>query len=164
MAPVYQFRSGFSCGVPASTVGKQIDRIRKRQKTKGVTPSEYVEAARAEDSPLHPTLEWDDMVAAHAHRIEQARGILRNIVVVREGAEGEKPGQIQAFVSIKTDERQEYVSTAQIVADDTLRERMLAEALNQLQAWRKRYAHLSELQELLAVVDAQIEDMKAGAK
>lgn len=44
-------------------------------------PNDVVEAARDEDSPLHAFFEWDDSLAAEAHRVEQARRLIRSVRV-----------------------------------------------------------------------------------
>jgi hypothetical protein len=50
-------------------------------------PERVVEEARDPKSPLHPFFEWDDTSAAHAHRLSQARGLIRRLkieVIVRD--------------------------------------------------------------------------------
>jgi hypothetical protein len=42
-----------------------------------LTPEAVVEAARDEASPLHGYFEWDDASAAHAHRLHQARVLIK---------------------------------------------------------------------------------------
>jgi hypothetical protein len=42
-----------------------------------ITPRALWESAREESHPLHDEFEWDDSVAAAAHRDEQARRLLR---------------------------------------------------------------------------------------
>jgi len=37
--------------------------------------------ARNPDSPLHPMFEWDDQVAAHQYRLDQARALIREVRV-----------------------------------------------------------------------------------
>lgn len=41
-----------------------------------ITPEEVVAEAEMVDSPLHHSFEWDDGLAAHAHRLHQARTLL----------------------------------------------------------------------------------------
>jgi hypothetical protein len=47
-----------------------------------ITPRSLWESARDADHPLHDEFEWDDSVAAAAHRDEQARRLLRLRVTV----------------------------------------------------------------------------------
>ena len=41
-------------------------------------PEEVVTAAQDPDSPIHGYFEWDDGKAAHSHRINQARALIRS--------------------------------------------------------------------------------------
>jgi hypothetical protein len=42
-----------------------------------ITPEDVVQDAADPESPLHPYFDWDDAQAAHKHRLEQARTILK---------------------------------------------------------------------------------------
>ncbi len=44
-------------------------------------PSEVLNAARDENSPLHDFFEWDDSAAAEAYRLDQARELIRRIKI-----------------------------------------------------------------------------------
>ncbi|MFZ4498520.1 MAG: hypothetical protein ACOYMX_02310 [Burkholderiales bacterium] len=46
-----------------------------------ITPEVVVEAAKNPDSPLHEHFDWDDQSAAHQHRIDTARKLIRGIRV-----------------------------------------------------------------------------------
>ena len=46
-----------------------------------ITPEQVVEAAADPTSPLHRHFEWNDEIAAHGHRIDQARALLRSVRV-----------------------------------------------------------------------------------
>lgn len=46
-----------------------------------LTPEEVVRHAADSSSPLHAYFEWDDSVAAHAHRISQARDLISSVRV-----------------------------------------------------------------------------------
>lgn len=46
-----------------------------------LTPSIVIEAAKDEQSPLHGYFEWDDSIAAENYRLEQARTLIRSVVL-----------------------------------------------------------------------------------
>lgn len=46
-----------------------------------ITPESVIVAAQNPKSPLHDRFEWDDSVAAHEHRLQQARGLIRSVMV-----------------------------------------------------------------------------------
>lgn len=47
-----------------------------------VTPEQVVEAARPDDAPLHGEFNWDDASAAHQHRLDQARTLIKSVRLV----------------------------------------------------------------------------------
>ena len=49
-----------------------------------LTPEQIVHEAEKEDSPLHSFFEWDNDIAAEAHRIEQARDLIKRVKIVVE--------------------------------------------------------------------------------
>ena len=64
-------------------IEEEIRRLENRGK---LDPNEVVSEASKKDSPLHDYFEWDDGVAAAAHRLEQARTLIRRVkIVVQEG-------------------------------------------------------------------------------
>ena len=52
-------------------------------KNKVITPPMVVDAARPEQSPLHPAFEWRDDLAAEQYRLYQARSLIRTVQVDR---------------------------------------------------------------------------------
>jgi hypothetical protein len=44
-----------------------------------VTADAVVDAARNKNSPLHDEFEWDDSVAGHQYRLDQARSLIREV-------------------------------------------------------------------------------------
>lgn len=52
------------------------------EETGGILKPELVVAkAAADDHPLHSYFEWNDSVAAHSHRVSQARALIRSVKV-----------------------------------------------------------------------------------
>lgn len=54
-----------------------------------LTPKAVVEAARSNRHVLHKHFEWDDAKAAEAHRLDQARAIIRAIRVEEDASDAE---------------------------------------------------------------------------
>lgn len=57
----------------------------------GLRPSEVVDAAKAKDSPLHDSFEWDNRKAGHEYRLIQARHLIRVAVIEAPGAAKPEP-------------------------------------------------------------------------
>lgn len=83
----YAFRDGFQPrGVDPGAVAETLDGLRDRNHG-ALAPDDVVEAARPDDSPLHNAFTWDDTEAAKAHRLWQARQLIRAVVVVYPDAD-----------------------------------------------------------------------------
>lgn len=61
-------------------VGSVLDTIEQRHGT--LTPAAVVQEASKISHPLHSHFEWDDRKAAHQHRLNQARALIRSVRVV----------------------------------------------------------------------------------
>lgn len=114
-------------------------------------PEAVVRFAADPDTALHGCFEWDDAEAAHQHRLEQARGIIRVAVSVIQ--EGKPP--VRMYVSLD-DKRQRgggYEHVADVLADPLRRDRLLRQAKREMQAFRDRYHELEELAGVMSAMD-----------
>lgn len=147
---IYQWKHGSTCKVDAQVAGEELERIRTWHNGR-LEAKDVVEASRDPGAPLHPHFEWNDMRAASAYRIEQAKYVIRSVeVAVSEETEA-KP--IRAFVSVVRDDDRSYTSVSHALADAELRRQVLMTALRELEAWRSRYAELVELATVFAAIE-----------
>lgn len=148
---VYDFRHGRSIkNVNPQEVGEELERLRAAGP---LTPAAVLEAATAEDSPLHPAFEWDDTAAALQHRLAQARRLIVSVRVLNSPTA--KP--TVAFVSVRTpDKGRQYVPTVEAMSDDEIRVRVLVEIRQALESIERRYAHFKEVGELLDRLKSQV--------
>ena len=124
----------------ADMVGRRVAQLEKQH---GVChPKLLVDDARPLTSPLHDLFEWDDQAAAESYRIDQARGVLQAIRVVFQ--EGDEP--VMAFVHVRLEGAPGYVSIIRAMSDGEMREQVLGDALAALEALKRRYDGLRELQ------------------
>lgn len=161
----YEWKDGarFQSGAldDAKQVGDHLELLRKECKGE-LTPRDVVNDARNPNSPLHSHFEWDDSEAAEAYRLQQARNLIRSVVAIY--VDDERPAQrVQAFVHVPEPGAPHYRDTAHALSQTKTRAMVLKRAWNELQAWRKRYAELSEFAEIVKVIDA-IEPPKAARK
>ena len=149
-AMVYAWKAPGLHKIGAAVAGREIERIRIARGNSFVA-DDLVDAARPGDAPLHPEFEWDDDVAAQAYRIEQARGLMRHLIVVREDLPAMPP--VRAYVSVRgLDEdstSRRYTAVYQALDTPHLRQSLLADALHDLAAFERKYATLTELGGLL---------------
>jgi hypothetical protein len=120
-----------------------------REREGYLTPQVVVEDARPANSVLHDRFEWDDAVAAEAHRIDQARNLLRSVRVQYVEPDG-GVGSTRAFVSIeRPPSPREYIPVEEVRQDSELTAIALRDAERE---WRSLYSRFKHLEEFLAIV------------
>lgn len=121
-----------------------------------ISAEQFVEQAKDEWSPLHPYLEWDDTVAAHKHRLDQARWMLRSIVVADGSAPGEK---IRAFHRVTLSDpvvTEAYVSHQIVWQKPELIDQVINQAYRELRSFASKYRIYKELEPLVKAVEEAI--------
>jgi hypothetical protein len=129
------------------------------QKYERVTPELVVETAKNPKSPLHDYFDWNDKTAAEKFRLEQARLLLRSIIIVdHKNIEG----KVRAFynVSEPTEEGRTYVTLDRVLSEPDLREQVIEYAYAELEGWKERYKQYSEFRTIFKA----IEEFKGGKK
>ena len=119
------------------------------------TPEQIVEKATDESTELHKCFEWDDSAAAHKYRLSQAQGIVRCLVLVNEKVENKELPKVRAIVSTNMRENTYEPVKITIRKVDSY-ERLKAEALRELEAFRKKYAVIEEIGDIIDELEAVI--------
>lgn len=135
----------------AQAIGSEIERLEEEHQH-SLTPEEIVRAAESKRSPLHPAFEWNDEKAANHYRIDQARKLISLIDVVFVKAD-QSEVQVRAFVSVEAPGGRGYTQTVHALDDPDLRNQIVQRAWVELDAWKQRYAELSELGKLFSAID-----------
>lgn len=103
-----------------------IESLETREGT--VTPRALWESAQDESHPLHNEFEWDDSVAAAAHRDEQARKLLRVRITITH-----EERIISAPICVRTPEADagtaSYTRTTSILSDIDRSRKVLLEEI-----------------------------------
>jgi hypothetical protein len=158
---IYRWREGARQRGSAQEVGSRLETIRLLNGG-SLTPPAVVEDATAPESPLHPHFEWDDAKAADEFRLAQARELVASVMVVyADEVQGAPTEPVRAFASIggETGKPRAYTSTLEAMRAPAMRAEILAQARAELEGWRRRYRHYTELAK---AVEA-IEQVLAGA-
>lgn len=124
---------------------KVADEIGNRK----VTPQEVLEIARNENTELHKCFEWNNDVAAEKYRLIQAQRVIVNLVFVKTDNEQE---DVRCFQI--TTERNTYQPAQQFLVQHDEYQALLKRAKAELEAFRRRYARLTELEEVLKAIDS----------
>lgn len=115
-----------------------------------VTPEQLVDAARDENSELHQCFEWDDSIAAEMYRKDQARKILRLLVIKQEETESKELPPVRYFFKTNNDG---YKPSSVIFKKPDEYQALLQRALAELHAFKVKYSTLQELSEILTLID-----------
>ena len=152
---VYKFREGRSAPVPAQVIGEQLKEIASNNDGI-VTPKAVVDVARPKEAPLHPCFEWNNKAAAELYREDQARRLITVISVDRQMNEYQEERPTVAYVSVGQPKRDGagYVSLTTALSDETMRSKVLSDAISGLRAWQVRFGHLEELASVVEVIDS----------
>src|SRR6185437_8437356 len=155
MSMVYQWKESTG-GMPVSAqvAGMEIDRIRDN-KGEYFTPHDVVVASISKTAPLHPAFEWNDVIAASKFRDEQAKYIIRHLIVVKISEPDEQDAPpIRAYVSIRDeDDKQRYTTTTHAMSKPHLREQVLEQALRDLRAFERRYSEFLDLSGVMSAFE-----------
>jgi hypothetical protein len=144
----YAWKQSGGHGIPADVAGPFLEKLAKAKgKEKNtLTKAEVLEAARSNDSPIHPYFIWDDSVAAEKYRLEQARFLLKSIVIryIESGSPADAaPTEIRIFHSDPA-EPERYSHIRKVMGDEELLERIIVEAKGEIREIRDRIKHLED--------------------
>ncbi len=105
-------------------------------------PEKVVEFASNPETALHGRFTWDDTEAARQYRLFQARQVIRLNVIVIEGSS--EP--VRAYVSLSNDrDHGGYRRMVDVLSNDDLTSRLLADAVAELEGIKRKYEHLKAL-------------------
>lgn len=113
-----EWKEGTRIKADAEKIGKEL-------KTLGteLTTANIVEKARDDTTELYKCFEWNDKEAAVEYRKEQARHLLRSLIIIPEDElESDEPAQIiRAYESVKTEDGHAFVPIKQILSNEDWR-------------------------------------------
>ena len=124
------------------------------------TPEQIVDKGRDASTELHKCFTWDDRVAAEKYRLEEARQITHHLVIRR--VETQTQAEPAPRIFVKSDVYEGYRSIEYVVKNDTEYEKLLQRALSELIAFQKKYAFLSNREELVRLIET-VSDMAKSA-
>lgn len=109
-----------------------------------LTAEQVVADARRKDSPLHPYFEWDNAVAAHAWRLDQARHLIGRFKII---APDRPDTKVRAFIHIAEDEK--FYPADRVMTDDRLQACAIQQAKAELAAFERKYHNLVDVRGLV---------------
>lgn len=146
MAMVFAaWKSGSRYSADAQKVAEEIYSIGE-----SATTAQILDKARDEKSELHKCFEWNDTKAAESWRMQQARRLVCNLVI-KEERKSEQGPEVRLF--FKTDANEGYKPTVLIMQDKDEYQKLLQNALAELNAFQRKYRSLSELETVFTAID-----------
>lgn len=139
----------------------ELDRLASLAPDGSLEAAQVLDAARPPESVLHGQFTWDDAEAAEAHRLNQARGLIRRykVRVTYEQASGEvRDVLVRGFVAASTaGEPSRAPGTYLPVAglDGRARTVLLQRMQREVRSLRVRYGHLQEFWALVDEISAE---------
>jgi hypothetical protein len=146
---IYQWKSGSRYSIGAQIAAERLKEIGER--AGGITPRNVVDDARSDNSPLHKCFEWNDAKAADEYRLEQARGLIGSLVVVKVN-DAPVLRETRAFLHVSVDTPQ-YVPTEVALSTPDMRAEILQRAKEEIIRWKDRYSAYAEFGKVVEVID-----------
>lgn len=126
----------------------------------GLTPKRLVDISRSKDSPLHNEFEWDDSIAGEKYREEQARQLIKNIVIVQSNSETERCVKLERKEKEEEEARDRgfvptgennsrYITLTTALTNEKWRENLLKQARKDSEAFINKYHRLEELAKII---------------
>lgn len=161
----FSWRDGYSYKVSAETVGRVLEGIEKKRGC--VTAQDFLDYSRSETAETHSMFEWDDTVAAEKYRLGQSSKIINQIEVkvVREPDDG-KELTISAFVNVSPKApaaNATWVNIEKAHGDKDLWHRVMANAMGELKAFKRKYSRYKEFSGVIAEIDKIEEKLETSA-
>ena len=144
---VYEWKIKGVMKTDANVAGKVCEDLKN---TVGLTKKTLVDASRPEDAPLHNEFEWDDEVAAEEWRKRQAQNMISNLSIVLVETEDEEVTPVRAFYAT---ELHHYENIRAIITNEEKKDDLLIRAIRELQAFKRKYRILTELETVFSAID-----------
>lgn len=140
----------------AQKVGSELEAIYEEHGK--LTPPLIVEDARNDVRETHKLIEWNEAAAAEKYRNEQARYIVRNIIVVKTDAQPtlQEPSRVikfRAFENVEVESDRYFMPMQVAIGREDTRNYMLKQAKMALQSFRQKYGMIEELANVIDAID-----------
>ncbi len=147
----YEWKVGSRCNLAAQLVGDHLETLRVKNGDR-LNAELVVKDAEPEEATLHPIFEWNNNLAGHKYRCEQARYVMRHLVV-EYAVEDREPKETRVYVTIHDNPDGPYIRYNQALSNPEHRELLIERALRELIRTRTEYEDLTELADVFAAID-----------
>ena len=143
---IFEWKPGSRFKVDANTAGAVCEQL---EAAGNLSAKSLLDVSRPKDAPLHTEFEWNDSIAAERYREEQARCIIRHLVVRLE----ERPDEpVRGFFQIEQSGQRSYTSVKAILTQHDPRADLIQQALEELASFQRKYGTLAELAKVFEAI------------
>ena len=137
--------------MPSDVVEQELEQVRSGNPDGMLIPAEVVRFARDPGTALHTKFTWDDGDAAERWRIHEAQQVIRVHVTVLK----EDTPPVRAYVSLPSDRvnGNGYCRMEDVVASPHKLQCLVDQAKHELNSFRVKYEHLSQLEKVFRAID-----------
>lgn len=115
-----------------------------------LTPRTVLAEATREDHPLHDHFEWNDEVAGHKYRLDQARSLIRSVrVTYKPHDEMGQPETGRAFISVPRPTGRSYEPVEEVAENAFLTQLALQEMERDWRTLQRRWGRFEEFSRLV---------------
>lgn len=155
-ASKYEFRARAAVGrETAQIIGETLLALGGDRRP--VQAREFLDAARPPTSLTHRLFEWDDAVAAEAHRLDQARFYLRTIEIIPI-IDGKEQPSIKAAPLVVIDGERGFMFAPDAFANAEGADYIVKQAKAALAAWSRIYGGYKKLATAASFVAKALEE------
>jgi len=140
----------------AQEVSFELDRILAARGE--LTAYTVLDDARDPKSALHSHFTWNDSEAAEAHRLYEARQLIRSVSVIMWDEERGERYSPRKHISVRRGSVRSYEHVATILSDAELREQVVKRATKELAAWCRRNRMYDELLSMVETIEELVND------
>src|SRR3990167_11202027 len=154
----YRWRAGARKKGDVNAIGVELSKLSDAHGDR-LKAQVVLDAARDPESPLHSAFTWENDIAAEHWRRNEARILMRDVLVVIKDNAPPQPMFISVIETIEDEEDRAYVTTARVFSDAALTRQVLHRAYGEMQSFREKYGHFKELAKVADTVQGEIHSL-----
>ncbi len=163
MSIKYQWKPGSRVSVSPSAVHRFLEDCRKKDGG-NLRLERIITDSKPHKALCHNQFEWNDAKAGHMLRMDQARYIVRSLEVVRPEMQPYREYESVNIVSESEFDSEPvkkavFRRTEDILADPDARYELLLAAIRDANAYKRKYAQLSELALLFKAIEKVVKQV-----
>lgn len=145
---VYKWKEGTRFSADAGKVADELNSLDVKK------PESVVAFAKNKKTELHKCFTWEDAKAAQLYRLEEARSVVRSVIVVNDEEPDAKPIEHRAFEYVITAPKDEtkkpektFMETEKALSDTDFRQQILnsiSRSISELSNKARVYQYLAD--------------------